>query len=92
METVDERPIVSDVAPGDIRRRLPASAPEQGEPFEDIMRDLDDIVMPGITHWQSPGWFAYFPRILRPPPLVAAINSSGRLWSLIDEAEETVSE
>ena len=86
METVDERPIVSDVAPGDIRKLLPASAPEQGEPFEDIMRDLDDIVMPGITHWQSPGWFAYFPANSSPPAVLgemaaAGLAVQGMLWS-----------
>ena len=58
MEQVGNYPIVPAVAPGEIRSMLPAAAPEQPEPFADILRDVDEIVIPGITHWQSPGWFA----------------------------------
>ncbi|MGB5567147.1 MAG: pyridoxal-dependent decarboxylase, partial [Acidimicrobiia bacterium] len=61
METVSERPVISTVEPGSIRAKLPAAAPEQPETFDAVLRDLDEIVMPGITHWQSPGWFGYFP-------------------------------
>ena len=61
MERVGELPIVPAVEPGEIRARLPAAAPEEPEPFGALLRDLDEIVLPGITHWQSPGWFAYFP-------------------------------
>ena len=49
------------VEPGEIRAKLPAAAPEEPEPFEALMRDLDEIVLPGITHWQSPGWFGVLP-------------------------------
>ncbi|MFB3098513.1 MAG: aspartate aminotransferase family protein, partial [Acidimicrobiia bacterium] len=49
LETVGERPITPDVEPGDIRALLPESAPEQPEPFENVIRDLDEIIMPGIT-------------------------------------------
>jgi aromatic-L-amino-acid decarboxylase len=54
-------PVMAHAAPGDIRRALPAHPPEQPEPFSDIMRDLDGVVMPGITHWQHPSFFGYFP-------------------------------
>ena len=50
LETVAEMPVVSTVEPGSIRAKLPAAAPEQPEPFDAVMRDLDDIVMPGFTH------------------------------------------
>lgn len=58
---VAARPVRPPVAPGEIRARLPATPPEQPEPFEAVYRDLDDIVLPGLTHWQHPAFFGYFP-------------------------------
>jgi aromatic-L-amino-acid decarboxylase len=58
---VAKYPVMARTAPGDVRRALPAQPPEQPEPFADIMRDLDRVVMPGITHWQHPSFFGYFP-------------------------------
>jgi aromatic-L-amino-acid decarboxylase len=86
LDGVADRRIVPDVAPGDIRARLPAAAPEHPEPFEALMRDLDEIVMDGITHWQSPGWFAYFPANSSPPAVLGEMASAGlavqgMLWS-----------
>ena len=86
MERVGELPISPDVAPGEIRARLPAQAPEAPEPFADLLRDLDEIVLPGITHWQSPGWFAYFPANASPPSILAELVSAGlgaqgMIWS-----------
>ena len=86
MERVAELPIASTVQPGEIRARLPAAAPEEPEPFEDLMRDLDEVVLPGITHWQAPGWFAYFPANASPPAMLAELVSAGlgaqgMLWS-----------
>ena len=74
------------VAPGEIRAMLPAAAPEEPEPFEALLRDLDEIVLPGITHWQSPGWFAYFPANASPPSILAELVSAGlgaqgMIWS-----------
>ena len=50
LETVEKRPVLSQVQPGDIRRRLPGSAPDKGESMDAILADLDDVIMPGITH------------------------------------------
>ena len=55
MERVGELPIASSVKPGEIRALLPEAAPEAPEPFDALLRDLDDVVLPGITHWQHPG-------------------------------------
>ncbi len=85
MERVEQYPVLSPVAPGHVRSRLPQSPPQVGEPFEAILRDVDDIIMPGITHWQSPNFFAYFatngsaPAILG-EMLVAGLNVQGMLW------------
>ena len=93
LDTVDDRPITPAVEPGEIRAMLPATAPEQPEPFDAILRDLDEIVMPGITHWQSPGWFAYFPANTSPPSILgelvsAGLGVQGMLWSTSPAATE----
>ncbi len=54
-------PVLARVAPGEVRGRLPAEPPQEPEPFESVLRDLDDAILPGITHWQHPSFFAYFP-------------------------------
>lgn len=55
------RPVMARSAPGDIKRSLPASAPDKPESFDRILRDVDDIIIPGLTHWQHPAFFGYFP-------------------------------
>jgi aromatic-L-amino-acid/L-tryptophan decarboxylase len=61
VEGVEQYPVGSQVKPGDIRAMLPDHPPSQAEPFADVLADLDRVVMPGITHWQHPSFFAYFP-------------------------------
>lgn len=85
-DTVEDRPVLSQVEPGSIRASLPAHAPEQGEPWADIMNDVDDLIMPGITHWQSPNFFAYFPANASPPSVLgellsAGLGVQGMLWA-----------
>ena len=58
---VAELPVMARAAPGEIRAQLPAGAPEQPEPFENILQDLERIVLPGLSHWQHPNFFGYFP-------------------------------
>ena len=60
LDRVGELPVLAQVAPGDIRARLPETAPDDPEPFSAVLRDLDEILLPGITHWQHPRYFAYF--------------------------------
>ena len=60
-ERIAEYPVMSRVEPGEIEALLPAAPPRQAEGLADIAADLERIVMPGITHWNHPGWFAYFP-------------------------------
>jgi aromatic-L-amino-acid/L-tryptophan decarboxylase len=86
MERVGDLPIRSTVAPGDIERKLPLAAPEAPESFDALLADLDDVVLPGITHWQSPGWFAYFPANVSGPSILAelasaGIGAQGMLWA-----------
>ena len=71
LRDVGERRIVPTVTPGEIRRRLPETAPESGEPFDRIMQDFEQVIVPGMTHWNHPGWFAYFPANHSPPSILA---------------------
>jgi len=85
LERVGDLPVLAQVEPGDIRNRLPNSPPEHGEPFADVLRDLDEILLPGITHWQSPRFFAYFAVSASEPGilaelLAATLNSVAFLW------------
>jgi len=85
LERVRELPVLAQVEPGEIRARLPEHAPEAGEPFAELLRDLDDVLMPGLTHWQSPRFFAYFATCASEPAilaelLVAGLNNVGILW------------
>src|SRR5262245_49783069 len=60
LETVGDRPVLAQVAPGDIAARLPHSAPLHGEPLALILQDINQLILPGITHWNHPSFFAYF--------------------------------
>src|SRR4051795_1454985 len=70
-------PVRSQVSPGDVRAALPAAAPEQGEPFSAVLADLDRVVLPGITHWQHPGFFGYFPANTSGPSVLGDLVSAG---------------
>ena len=93
LERVGELPVVSRVEPGEVRAQLPSSAPDQGEPFAAVLRDLDEVVLPGLTHWNHPRFFAYFaisgsePGILA-ELLVAALNVNAMLWTTSPAATE----
>ena len=85
LERVGDFPVLAQVEPGDIRSRLPAAPPERGEPFASVLRDLDEILLPGITHWQSPRFFAYFANSSAEPGilaelLAATLNSVAFIW------------
>jgi len=70
-------PVRSQVSPGEVRESLPADAPEQGEPFSAVLADLDRVVLPGVTHWQHPGFFGYFPANTSGPSVLGDLVSAG---------------
>jgi len=85
LERVHQYPVLSQVEPGAIRAALPAAPPDRAEPFAALLRDLDAILMPGVTHWQSPRHFAYFATTGSEPGilaelLIAGLNQIGILW------------
>jgi aromatic-L-amino-acid/L-tryptophan decarboxylase len=93
LERVGELPVLARVKPGEIRAALPASAPDEPEPFADVLRDLDEIILPGVTHWQHPRYFAYFATGSSEPAIVAellaaALNSVSILWRTAPAATE----
>lgn len=77
MTGVEDLPVRAQVAPGDIRDALPAHPPEHGEDFAEILADLDRVVVPGITHWQHPSFFAYYPANSSGPGILGDLLSSG---------------
>jgi len=93
LERVTELPVLAQVEPGEIAARLPSSAPEEPEPFEAVLRDLDEVLLPGVTHWQHPRYFAYFATSSSEPAilaelLAAALNSVAILWRTAPAATE----
>ena len=74
---VESLPVFSPAKPGDLRAALPPAAPEQGEAFDAILADVDRLIVPGITHWQSPSFFAYFPTGASGPSILGDLLSSG---------------
>lgn len=77
MARLGELPVKAHVEVGEIRAMLPTEAPEHGEDFGDVLADLDRVIVPGITHWQAPGFFAYFPANASGPSALADMVSSG---------------
>jgi aromatic-L-amino-acid/L-tryptophan decarboxylase len=74
---VESLPVLSKVAPGQIRALLPPAAPSQGEPFDAILSDVEKLILPGITHWQSPNFFAFFPANNSGPSILGEVLSAG---------------
>jgi aromatic-L-amino-acid decarboxylase len=76
-QTLEQRPVLPSDPPGAVAARLPGAAPERGEDFAAILADLDTVVAPGVTHWQHPGFFGYFPANTSGPSVLGDLVSSG---------------
>jgi aromatic-L-amino-acid/L-tryptophan decarboxylase len=74
---IESFPVFSQAQPGQIRASLPSKAPAHGEPFDAILADIDKLILPGVTHWQSPNFFAYFPCNASGPAILGDLLSSG---------------
>ena len=85
LQRVGGLPVAPRVAPGEVRAGLPPAPPEEGEPFEAMLRDLDELIVPGLTHWNHPRFFAWFANTGSEPGvlaelLIAALNVNGMSW------------
>jgi aromatic-L-amino-acid decarboxylase len=85
LDRIGDLPVLARVAPGDQSARLPAAPPEEGEPFANVLRDLDDLIVPALTNWQHPRFFAYFAVTASEPGILAellcaAMNQVALTW------------
>lgn len=92
-EGVEQYPVKSRVRPGEILNSLPELPPSGSESFDNFLKDFDEVIMPGITHWQSPNFFAYFPANSSPPSVLAemltsALGAQCMLWETSPAAAE----
>ncbi len=93
LEHSDRYPVLARVRPGEIRSALPGEAPEDPEPFDAIMADFERVLVPGLTHWNHPRFFAYFTITASPPGVLgeflsAALNQQAMLWRTSPAATE----
>ena len=93
LENVGQYPVKPGLRPGEIKNQLPSSAPSYGEDFDKIFKDFQEIILPGMTHWQHPGFFAYFPANNSEPSilaemLMATMGAQCMLWLTSPSAEE----
>jgi len=93
LENVENYPVKSAVTPGDIFKKIPDKPPVDSEPFSLLMKDLDEIIMPGITHWQNPNFYAYFPANTSPPSILAemivsTLGAQCMIWETSPAAAE----
>ena len=92
-ENIEKYPVLSQAKPGDIKNSLPDFPPQKGETMEAMMRDVDEKIMPGITHWQSPNFYGYFPSNTSFPSILGDLLSSGMgvqgmIWATSPAATE----
>jgi aromatic-L-amino-acid/L-tryptophan decarboxylase len=85
LERIGDLPVLAQVAPGELSARLPAAPPEEGEPFANVLRDLDELIVPALTNWQHPRFFAYFAVTASEPGILAellcaAMNQVALTW------------
>jgi aromatic-L-amino-acid/L-tryptophan decarboxylase len=93
MENVENYNVKSSVVPGEIFNKIPDDPPSEAESFENLMSDINKIIMPGITHWQSPNFFAYFPANTSPPSIlaemvIATLGAQCMIWETSPAAAE----
>jgi aromatic-L-amino-acid decarboxylase len=93
LENVEKYPVKSSVSPGDIFKQIPETPPEAAESFSDLMKDFESVIMPGMTHWQNPNFFAYFPANSSPSSilaemLISTLGAQCMIWETSPAAAE----
>jgi len=77
LSEIETYPVCSLLKPGEVKQKIPSQPPQQGESMESLFQDFKKIILPGITHWQHPSWFAYFPANASPPSILAELLTAG---------------
>ena len=77
LNNIEERPVLPKVKPGYLKTLIPDHAPENGEEWSDVLKDIERVIMPGVTHWHHPNFHAYFPTANSYPAICADILSDG---------------
>jgi aromatic-L-amino-acid/L-tryptophan decarboxylase len=98
LDNIEELPVLPNIKPGEIKAKLPQTPPEKSETFENIINDLNEVILPGVTHWQHPGFMAYFASTASGPGILADLISStfnvnGMVWKsspALTELEQTM--
>jgi aromatic-L-amino-acid decarboxylase len=76
-EKIESMPVLSRAKPGQTRASLPVHPPVEGEAFESILKDVAGLIIPGVTHWQSPNFFAFFPANTSGPAILGELHRTG---------------
>lgn len=77
MSEIETYPVCSPLKPGEVKQGIPPQPPQEGESMESLFQDFQKIILPGMTHWQHPSWFAYFPANASPPSILAELLTAG---------------
>ena len=85
LESVEEKPVLAQINPGDVKSKLQPVPPKTGEGIDEIMKDVDEIIMPGMTHWNHPNFMSYFNSTASGPAILgdflsSAFNINGMIW------------
>lgn len=93
LKDIEKYPVLPDIAPGEIKKQVSQTPPEKGEPLENVFKDIDKIIMPGMTHWNHPDFMAYFNSTSSGPGILAellsaAFNVNGMLWKTCPSSTE----
>lgn len=92
-ENIEDNPVIPSIRPGDIKHNIPTQPPQKGEDFNNVLSDLNNIIMPGVTHWNHPNFMAYFNSTSTGPGILgeflsAALNSNGMIWKTAPASTE----
>ncbi|MFZ1291330.1 MAG: pyridoxal-dependent decarboxylase [Melioribacteraceae bacterium] len=93
VENIEEKPVLAQIQPGDVKEKLPKIPPQKGEKMENILNDVNEIIMPGMTHWNHPNFMAYFNSTASTPAILgdflsSAFNINGMIWKTAPASTE----
>jgi len=93
LDNVEDKPVLAQIKPGEVKNKLPTTPPSKGESINDVMSDLDKIIMPGMTHWNHPNFMSYFNSTASAPAILgdflsSSLNINGMIWKTAPASTE----